>query len=85
MKVQPIIEHKAADEWMEGKPQSADEVGEENHPFVRFRGGTICPAAGSRCAISTAKYPAPRSFLMSPSVTEETIHLPPASDMFGEG
>ena len=38
MKNQPIIEHKATDEWMEGKPQSADEVGEENHPFVRFRG-----------------------------------------------
>ena len=37
MNVQPIIEHKATDEWMEGKPQSADKVGEVNHPFVRFR------------------------------------------------
>ena len=27
MKVQPIIEHEAADKWMEGKPQSADKVG----------------------------------------------------------
>ena len=24
MKVQPVIEHEAADKWMEGKPQSAD-------------------------------------------------------------
>ena len=38
-----IIEHEAADEWMEGKPQSADEVGEENHPFVRFRGRDDLP------------------------------------------
>ena len=43
----------------------------------------ICPASGSRCAISAARYPAPRSFVMFSSVTEETIHLPPAPDMFG--
>ena len=30
-----------------------------------------------------ARYLASRSFVMSSSVTEETIHLPPASDMFG--
>ena len=67
---------------MEGKPQSADKVGEENHPFMRFGVGTTCPAAGSRCAISAAKYPAPCNFLMCPSVMEEAIHLPPAPDMF---
>ena len=43
MKVQPILEHEAIDEWMEGKPQSPDEVGEENHPFVRFRGRDDLP------------------------------------------
>src|SRR3954470_2888510 len=48
-----------------------------------FGVGTICPASGSRCAISAARYPAPRSFVMSSSVTEETIHLPPAPDMLG--
>ena len=54
--------------------------------LVRGRSGvgTICPAAGSRCAISAAKYLAPRKFLMCPYMTEEAIHLPPAPDMFGE-
>lgn len=33
--------------------------------------------------MSAAKYPASRSFVMSSSVTEEAIHLPPAPDMFG--
>ena len=31
------------------------------------------------------RYPALRSFWIYPSVTEETIHLPPAPDMTGEG
>ena len=43
MEVQPIREHKDADEWMEGKPQSIDEVGEENHPFMSFRGRDDLP------------------------------------------
>ena len=50
-----------------------------------FGVGTICPLAGSRWAISWAKYPASRSFVMSFSVTEEAIHLPcaPNPDMVG--
>ena len=47
--------------------------------------GMSCPLSGSRCAMSLDRYPAPRSFSMCPSVTEEAIHLPPAPDMFGEG
>ena len=43
MEVQPIIEHKVADEWMEGKPQSADEMGEKNHPFAGLRGRDDLP------------------------------------------
>ena len=43
----------------------------------------ICPASGSRCAISVARYPASRSFVMFSSVMEEAIHLPPTPDMFG--
>ena len=35
--------------------------------------------------MSLDKYPAFRSLLMCPSVTEEAIHLPPAPDMTGEG
>ena len=45
-----------------------------------FGVGMICPLAGSRWAISWAKYPASRSFVMSFSVTEEAIHLPCAPD-----
>ena len=43
MEVQPIIEHNAADEWMEGKPQSTDVMGEENYPLVRFWGRDDLP------------------------------------------
>ena len=43
MEIQPIIEHKAVDEWMEGKPQSAEEVVEENYPLVRFWGRDDLP------------------------------------------
>ena len=32
--------------------------------------------------MSLDKYPAFHNLLMCPSVTEEAIHLPPASDMF---
>ena len=46
MEVQPIVEHKTTDEWMEGKPQSLDKVGEENHPFMRFRGRDNLPRGG---------------------------------------
>ena len=35
--------------------------------------------------MSLDKYSAFRSFLMCPSVTEETIHLPSPPDMVGEG
>ena len=34
---------------------------------------------------ASCRYPALLSFLTSPSVTKETIHLPPAPDMVGEG
>ena len=45
----------------------------------------ICPFAGSRWAISWAKYLASRSLVMSFSLMEETIHLPcaPDPDMIG--
>ena len=46
MKVQPVVEHETTDEWMEGKPQSAEEVVEENYPLVRFRGRDDLPRSG---------------------------------------
>src|SRR3990170_5979445 len=47
--------------------------------------GMICPLAGSRWAISLAKYPASQSFVISFSVMKEAIHLPcaPDPDMVG--
>ena len=83
MKIQPIVEHEPADKRVEGKSQSADEVSKKNHPLVGSGVGTICPASGSRCAMSAARYPASRSFVLFSSVTGETIHLPPAPDMLG--
>ena len=58
-------------------------MGEEYHPLMGLGVGMSCPASGSRCAISVARYPATRNFAMCSSVTEETIHLPPALDMLG--
>ena len=46
MKVQPVVEHETIDEWMEGKPQSAEEVVEENYPLVRFGGRNDLPRSG---------------------------------------
>ena len=43
--------------------------------------GMICPTFDSQCAISAAKYPADRSFVMCSSFRVEATHLPPASDM----
>ena len=83
MKIQPVVEHEPTDKWVEGKSQSADEVGKKNYPLMGSGVGIICPASGSRCAISAAKYPASRIFLMFSSMTEETIHLPPAPDILG--
>ena len=37
MEVQPVVEHKSADEWVEGEYQSADEVSKEHNPLVGFR------------------------------------------------
>ena len=85
MEVQPVVEHDTTDEWMEGKPQSMEEVVEEDYSLVRFRGRNDLPGSGQPMRDIRVKYPAPRSFLMCPSVTEEAIHLPPAPDMIGEG
>ena len=60
---------------MKGKPQSAEEVVEENYPLMGFWGRDDLPRSGQPM----------RSFLMFPSMIEEAIHLPPAPDMFGEG
>ena len=83
MEVQPVVVHQSADEWVEGESQSMDKVREEYYPLLGFRVVMICPSAGSRCVMFADMYPAFLSLLMCPSVTEETIHLPPAPDMAG--
>ena len=80
MEIEPVVEHEPADEGMKWKPQSTDEVGEKHDPLVGSW-GMICPSSGSRCAMSTAKYPAAQRFAISFSFTMEATHLPPAPDM----
>ena len=70
---------------MEWEAQSAEEMGKEYYPLMGPGGGDELPSSGSRCAMSLDRYPALRSFLMYPSITEEAIHLPPAPDIVGEG
>ena len=85
MEIQAIVEHEPPDEWVERESQSTEEMGKEHYPLMGPGVGISCPSSGSRCAMSSGRYPALLSFLMSPSVKEETIHLPPTPDMVGEG
>ena len=85
MEIQAIVEHESPDEWVDRKAQSAEEVGKEHYSLMGLGVGRSCPSSGSRYAMSLDKYPAFLSFFMCPSMTEETIHLPPTPDMGGEG
>ena len=85
MEIQAVVEHESPDEWVDRKAQSAEEVGKKYYPLMGPWGGEDLPLLGSQYAMSLDKYPAFLSFLMCPSMTEETIHLPPAPDMAGEG
>ena len=62
MEIQAIVEHEPPDKWVKREAQSAEEMGEEHHPFVRFRGGDELPFSGSQYAMSLDKYPAFLSF-----------------------
>ena len=57
----------------------------EHYPLMGPWGGEELPLFGKPVPMSLDKYPTFLSFLMCPSMTEETIHLPPAPDMTGEG
>ena len=46
MEVQPVVEHETTDGWMEGKPQSVEEVVEENYPLMGFWGRDNLPHNG---------------------------------------
>ena len=46
VEIQPVVEHESADEWVERKSQSADEVGDEYHPLMGLGGGDELPLVG---------------------------------------
>ena len=85
VEIQAVVEHEPPDKWWSGKPSPRRKWGRNTTLSWGLGVGMSCPSSGSRCAMSLEKYPSFLSFLMCPSVTEETIHLPPASDMAGEG
>ena len=70
---------------MEWKTQSAEEVGKEHYPLMGPWGGEELPLFGKPVRDVVRQVSGLPQFLMCPSVTEETIHLPPAPDMAGEG
>ena len=85
VEIQAVVEHEPPDEWVERESQSVEEMGKEHYPLMGPGGGGELPLIWEPVAMSSGRYPALLNFLMSPSVTEETIHLPPAPDMVGEG
>ena len=68
-----------------GEAQSAKEMGEEHHPLMGPRGGDELSLFGKPVRNVVRQVSGLPQFLMCPSVTEDTIHLPPAPDMAGEG
>ena len=68
---------------MERKSQSADEMGKKNYPLMGFGHWEDLPHIWQPVRDIRGRYLASRNFLMFSSVTEETIHLPPAPDMIG--
>src|SRR3954469_25344908 len=85
VEIQAVVEHEPPDEWVERRASPQRKWGRNTTLSWGLGVGRSCPFSGSRCTMSLDKYPAFLSFLMWPSVTEETIHLPPAPDMAGEG
>ena len=71
---------------MKGKPQTSDEVGDENHPLPFLGEGMARPGSGARQATSAGMYPAARSSWMVSSMTLDATHLPfsSASAIAGE-
>ena len=82
---QAVVVHEPRTKGWSGKPSPRRKWGRNTTLSWGLGVGMSCPFSGSRYAMSLDKYPAFLSFLMCPSVTEETIHLPPAPDMVGEG
>ena len=77
--------HEPPDKWVEWETQSVEEVGKEYYPLMGPWGGEKLPLLGKPVRDVFGQYPAFLSFLTWPSMTEETIHLPPTLDIAGEG
>ena len=60
-------------------------MGEEYHPLMGLGGGDELSLIWEPVRDIVGQVSDSLSFLTSPSVTEETIHFPPAPDMVGEG
>ena len=43
MEVQPVVEHKPVDEWVEGEVKSTDEVREKHYPLLGLWGRNDLP------------------------------------------
>ncbi len=85
MEVQPVVKHEPADKWVKGESQSVEEMGEEHHPLMGPRGGDELPLLGESVRDVIRQVSGlPQLFDVS-LCAEETIHLPPAPDMAGEG
>ena len=86
VKIDPVIIHDAANEWVEGKPKPADKMREKYNPLVGFRSRDDLSRRRKTVANSLGQIPAPQSLLISFSRTVEAIHLPPAPDpdIFGK-
>ena len=83
MKFQPVVEHEPADKRVERKSQSANEMGKKNYPLMGFGRGDDLPRSWQPVRDIRGQVSSFRNFLMFSSMTEETIHLPPAPDMPG--
>ena len=60
-------------------------MGEEYHPLMGLGGGDELSLIWEPVRDVVGQVSDSPQFLMCPSVKEETIHLPPAPDMVGEG
>src|SRR3954463_12119877 len=85
MEIHVVVEHEPRTNERRGNPSPRRKWVRKTTLSWGLGVGMSCPLSGSRCAMSSGRYSALLSFLTSPFVTEETIHLPPAPDMVGEG
>ena len=85
VEIQAGVEHELPDEWKQRKAQTAEEMGEEYHPLMGPRSGDELSLFEKPVRDVTSQISGLPQVFMCPSVTEETIHLPPSPDMTGEG